>query len=79
MTRTRQDVAIDNAAATAFFTQHGERATALPPVAIVIAAYNEEGVVGSVVDALPNTLCGLGTMAIVVSDRPAPGWKRAVR
>ena len=42
-------------------------------MAIVIAAYNEEGVVGSVVDALPNTLCGLGTMAIVVSDGSKDG------
>ena len=73
MTSTRQDAAIDNAAATAFFSQNGEGATALPPVAIVIAAYNEEGVVGSVVDALPNTLCGLGTMAIVVSDGSKDG------
>ena len=31
-------MAIDNAAATAFFTQHGERATALPPVAIAVAS-----------------------------------------
>jgi glycosyltransferase involved in cell wall biosynthesis len=73
VTRTPQDAAIDNAAATAFFSQHGTRATALPPVAIVIAAYNEEGVVGSVVDALPNTLCGLGTMPIVVSDGSKDG------
>jgi glycosyltransferase involved in cell wall biosynthesis len=68
VTSTRQDPAIDNAAATAFFEQNGEQATALPPVAVVIAAYNEEGVVGSVVDALPNKLCGLATAAIVVSD-----------
>jgi glycosyltransferase involved in cell wall biosynthesis len=73
VTSTRQDAAVDNAAATAFFSQNGERATALPPVAIVIAAYNEEGVVGSVVDALPNKLCGLGTMAIVVSDGSKDG------
>jgi hypothetical protein len=43
VTSTRQDAAVDNAAATAFFGQNGERATALPPVAIVIAAYNEDG------------------------------------
>jgi glycosyltransferase involved in cell wall biosynthesis len=73
VTSTRQDAAVDNAAASAFFSQNGERATALPPVAIVIAAYNEEGVVGSVVDALPNPLCGLGTMAIVVSDGSKDG------
>ncbi|HSR24018.1 MAG TPA: glycosyltransferase family 2 protein, partial [Candidatus Eisenbacteria bacterium] len=73
MTSTRQDTAIDTAAATAFFEENGERATALPPVAVVIAAYNEEGVVGSVVDALPNKLCGLTTTAIVVSDGSKDG------
>jgi glycosyltransferase involved in cell wall biosynthesis len=45
----------------------------MPPVAVVIAAYNEEGVVGSVVDALPSKLCGLATMAIVVSDGSKDG------
>jgi len=73
VTDTRQDAAVDDAAATAFFAQSGEQAAPLAPVAVVIAAYNEEGVVGSVVDALPNTLCGLGTMAIVVSDGSKDG------
>jgi hypothetical protein len=62
------DEAIDTAAVSAFFADNGDRAAKLPPVAVVIAAYNEEGVVGSVVDALPSTLCGLDTVAIVVSD-----------
>lgn len=62
------DEAIDSAAIEAFAAQYGERAAALPPVAIVIAAFNEEGVLGSVVDALPATLCGLATSVIVVSD-----------
>jgi glycosyltransferase involved in cell wall biosynthesis len=73
VTSTRQDAAIDDAAATAFFEKNGEQAKALPPVAVVIAAYNEEGVVGSVVDALPNELCGLATTAIVVSDGSKDG------
>jgi glycosyltransferase involved in cell wall biosynthesis len=73
VTSTSEDAAVDNAASTAFFGQNGERAAELAPVAIVIAAYNEEGVVGSVVDALPNTLCGLGTVAIVVSDGSRDG------
>jgi glycosyltransferase involved in cell wall biosynthesis len=69
VTDTRQaDQAIDAAAAKAFFTGHGDRAEELPAVAIVIAAYNEEGVVGSVVEALPRTLCGQETAVIVVSD-----------
>ena len=73
MISTRQDAAIDSAAAAAFFEKNGEQARALPPVAVVIAAYNEEGVVGSVVDALPNKLCGLTTTAIVVSDGSKDG------
>jgi hypothetical protein len=67
------DEAIDAAAAKAFFTENGERAAKMPPVAIVIAAYNEEGVVGSVTEALPATLCGLDTAVIVVSDGSRDG------
>jgi len=62
------DQAIDDAAVQAFAQNYGERATALPPVAIVIAAYNEEGAVGPVIEALPETVCGLATVAIVVAD-----------
>jgi hypothetical protein len=62
------DQAIDDAAAKAFFAEFGESAEHLPPVAIVIAAFNEQGVIGSVVDALPPAICGLGRAAIVVSD-----------
>jgi hypothetical protein len=65
------DQDIDTAAAAAFFADNGERARKLPPVAIVIAAYNEEGVVGSVVQDLPAEMCGLATAAIVVSDGSA--------
>ena len=67
------DQAVDDAAARAFVQAYGERATALPPVAIVIAAYNEEGAVGPVVEALPATVCGLATAAIVVADGCADG------
>jgi glycosyltransferase involved in cell wall biosynthesis len=38
------------------------------PLAIVIAAYNEEPVVGAVVKALPGEVCGLAAEVIVVSD-----------
>ena len=62
------DEAIDDAAAKAFLAEFADRAEHLPPVAIVIAAYNEQGVIGSVVDALPAAICGLGTAAVVVSD-----------
>jgi glycosyltransferase involved in cell wall biosynthesis len=67
------DQAIDDAAVKAFALSYGERATALPPVAIVIAAYNEEGAVGPVIEALPETACGLATAAIVVADGCADG------
>ena len=69
----RADETIDAAAATAFLTGNGDKAANLPPVAVVIAAFNEEGVVGSVIDALPVKLCGLETAAIVVSDGSKDG------
>src|SRR3984957_20236414 len=47
---------------------YGERASKLPPVALVIAAYNEEGGVGPVVESLPRTVCGLAAEVIVVAD-----------
>jgi glycosyltransferase involved in cell wall biosynthesis len=62
------DQAIDDAAVAAFTESYGERAASLPPVAIVIAAYNEEGAIGPVVEALPEKVCGLATAAIVVAD-----------
>jgi catechol 2,3-dioxygenase-like lactoylglutathione lyase family enzyme len=62
------DETTDTAALRAFAEEFGEQATKLPPVAIVIAAYNEEGAIGPVVEALPRTFCGLAAAAIVVSD-----------
>jgi glycosyltransferase involved in cell wall biosynthesis len=62
------DEAIDTAAIRAFTEEFGELATALPPVAIVIAAFNEEGAIGPVADALPRTVAGLDAATIVVSD-----------
>ena len=63
-----RDQVVDNAAAKAFIDAYDERATRLPPVAIVIAAYNEAGAIGSVIHALPAEVCGLATAAIVVAD-----------
>ena len=60
--------AVDDAAARAFATEFGEAARALPPVAIVIAAFNEADVVGQVIEALPAEICGLKTAVLVVSD-----------
>src|ERR1700733_12073043 len=62
------DEAIDDAAVAAFTGTHLARATYLPPVAIVIAAYNEEGAIGPVIRELPAQACGLATTVIVVSD-----------
>ena len=69
MTRPKVDnAAIDDAAADAFFADFGDTGRALPPVAIVIAAFNEAGVIGRVIEALPATICGLKTAVVVVSD-----------
>ena len=59
---------VDDTAADAFFAEFGEAARKLPPVAIVIAAYNEADVIGQVIDALPAEICGLKTVVLVVSD-----------
>jgi glycosyltransferase involved in cell wall biosynthesis len=63
--------AVDAAAIAAFSSQYGARATALPPLAIVIAAYNEEGAIGPVLEALPPVVSGLEVAKIVVSDGSA--------
>ena len=65
--------AVDAAAAQAFAAQYGARAAALPPLAIVIAAYNEQGAIGPVVEGLPPVVCGLDVATIVVSDGSADG------
>jgi glycosyltransferase involved in cell wall biosynthesis len=62
------DKAIDDAAEAAFVQAYQGKATDLPAVAIVIAAYNEEGAIGPVVRELPTQVCGLATTAIVVCD-----------
>jgi glycosyltransferase involved in cell wall biosynthesis len=62
------DEKTDDAAVAAFIQACGARATDLPEVAIVIAAYNEEGAIGPVVEALPEKVCDLATITIVVAD-----------
>jgi glycosyltransferase involved in cell wall biosynthesis len=42
-------------------------------VAVVIAAYNEEGAIGPVIEALPASVCGLAVAKIVVSDGAVDG------
>jgi glycosyltransferase involved in cell wall biosynthesis len=65
------NAAIDAAAIEAFTNQYGARATALPPLAIVIAAYNEQGAIGPVLEDLPESIDGLDVAKIVVSDGSA--------
>jgi glycosyltransferase involved in cell wall biosynthesis len=68
-TRTpAEDEAIDVAAIEAFVNQYGARATALPALAIVIAAFNEQGSIGPVLEALPPEISGLEVAKVVVSD-----------
>ncbi len=67
------DDAVDTVAINALTSQYGARATALPPLAIVIAAYNEQAAIGSVIEALPQTISGLEVAKIVVSDGSADG------
>ena len=68
-----RDQVVDDAAVAAFTDTYGERAASLPPVAIVIAAYNEEGAIGPVIEALPEQVCGLATAAVIVADGCADG------
>jgi glycosyltransferase involved in cell wall biosynthesis len=62
------DETIDDTAIAAFREAYSGKAGTLPPIAIVIAAYNEEGAIGPVVEALPAEVCALATTTIVVSD-----------
>ena len=62
------DAETDAKALETLASAYGERASKLPPVALVIAAYNEEGAVGPVVDSLPRTICGLDAEVIVVAN-----------
>jgi glycosyltransferase involved in cell wall biosynthesis len=67
------DADIDNAALELTRAAYGDRMAKLPPVALVIAAYNEEGAIGPVVERLPAMACGLATEVIVVADGCADG------
>ncbi|HET9895586.1 MAG TPA: glycosyltransferase family 2 protein [Streptosporangiaceae bacterium] len=68
-----EDEAIDVAAIESFSNQYGSRATALPPLAIVIAAFNEQGSIGPVIEQLPQVISDLEVAKIVVSDGSADG------
>ena len=71
--------AVDNAALAAMREEYGDRVRSLPPVALVIAAYNEEGGIGPVISALPNAVCGLPTATVVVADGCKDGTAQEAR
>jgi glycosyltransferase involved in cell wall biosynthesis len=57
---------VDAAAVAAFDREHpGLR---LPPVAVVIAAYDEEGAVGAVIRGIPSQVAGQDARVVVVVD-----------
>jgi glycosyltransferase involved in cell wall biosynthesis len=64
----------DDAAIAEFHARYGQ--LELTPVAVVIAAYEEEAAIGAVLDELPTEACGLPMSCIVVvdgdTDRTAP-------
>ena len=74
-----EDQVVDDAAVKAFGQGYGDRATRLTPVVIVIAAYNEVGAIGPVIEALPGEVCGLAAVAIVVADGCADGTAAEAR
>ncbi|MCW2931217.1 MAG: hypothetical protein JWM19_2179 [Actinomycetia bacterium] len=62
------DADVDDAALESMRAAYGDRVAKLPPIALVIAAYNEEGAIGPVVEQLPAAVCGLATEVVVVAD-----------
>jgi glycosyltransferase involved in cell wall biosynthesis len=62
---TSPDITVDAAAVAEFTAQYGSE---LPPIAIVIAAYNEESSIGATVNGIPAVIDGLETATIVVVD-----------
>jgi glycosyltransferase involved in cell wall biosynthesis len=73
------NLAVDNAALAAMREEYGDRIRSLSPVALVIAAYNEEGGIGPVISALPNAVCGLPTVTVVVADGCKDGTAQEAR
>jgi MYXO-CTERM domain-containing protein len=50
-----------------------------PPVVVLIAAYNEARAIGSVLDAVPATCCGLAVASLVVVDGAGDGTAEVAR
>jgi len=68
---------LDTRQAQLFAGRYADRPGA--PVAVVIAAYNEEATVETVVKAVPPELCGLATEVIVVVDGASDGTAGAAK
>lgn len=70
---------VDNAASARFAAELGGRS--LSPFVVVIAAYNEEGAIGSVLSRIPRTVSGLPVSVLVVvdgaTDQTAPAARAA--
>jgi glycosyltransferase involved in cell wall biosynthesis len=52
---------------------------AFPPLVVLIAAYNEGGSLGAVLDAVPQTCCGLAVGRLVVVDGASDGTAAVAR
>ena len=77
-------VDVDNAALARFRAEYGTSGdgagdVALPPVAVVIAAYNEATNIGQVIDAVPREVCGLPVSVVVVDDGSSDDTAAVVR
>lgn len=72
---------VDDDAVAAFVADYGTGAKppALPPVAIVIAAYNEEAGIAEVLKSMPEMVCGQETATIVVVDGAKDDTARLAR
>jgi hypothetical protein len=68
---------VDGPAAAAFHREYGDRPGR--PLAVVVAAYNEEDGVGAAVSAVPTEVCGLAVDVIVVVDGSSDGTAAAAR
>ena len=71
-----RDEAVDDALAT---TSTTTGTSSEPLLAVVIAAYNEAGSIGPVLEALPRTICGLRVCPVVIDDGSADETAKEAR
>ncbi|HEX4686336.1 MAG TPA: glycosyltransferase family 2 protein [Nocardioides sp.] len=71
-----RDEAVDDAVAT---TSTTTGTSSEPLLAVVIAAYNEAGSIGPVLEALPRTICGLRVCPVVIDDGSADETAKEAR